>query len=129
MCAQAQLANLTSTTSAGGGAITYAWYVNNLLVSGQTSSTLNFTIPSSGATNIRITVTANGCSASDDITLNVLPDPAGLLNSITYRYLFRITIVSGEYQKFNLFHTWSFGGAPLNSLYTFVPTTRRYLPS
>lgn len=116
------VATLTGTASAGGGgAFTYAWYVNNLLVSGQISPSLSFTVPSTGSTNIRVTVTANGCSASDDITLNVLPNPDGLLTALPADICLGSPL-SVESIRGSLYqHTWSFGGAPLHSLYTFIP--------
>lgn len=118
---------LTGTASAGGGGpYTYAWYVNGLLVNGETSSDLNFQLPNSTSTsittNIKVVVSSNGCTASDDITLTVLPDPYEvLLKPLSENICLGSSLSVESIRSSIAAPSWSFGGAPLPSLYEFIP--------
>jgi len=127
---QSQL--FTSTVSSGTSPYTYQWYLNDVAVSGATSSTWTFTPSSSGSYNVYVNVTDSvGFRAKSNITsvtvnpsLSATVSPSSVVMDFGQSQLFTST-VSGGTSPYT--YQWYLNGAIVsgatNPTWTFTPAS------
>ncbi len=110
---EGQSVNLNASTGTGYG---YAWYRNNILVNGATTSTLN--VNSSG--NYHVITTLNGCSrTSTTTTITVNPRPVPQMTAdTTVCATSPLTLQASG----GVSYQWS-GGGPATADYNIAPTS------
>ncbi len=127
---QSQL--FTSTVSGGTSPYTYKWYLNNVAVSGATSSTWTFTPSSSGSYSVYVNVTdsvglrakSNIASVTVNPTLSVTVSPSSAVLDVGQSQLFTSS-VSGGTSPYT--YQWYLNGVAVSgatsSSWTFTPSS------